>query len=809
MNAVVRIAVAFAGCAVLAGAQQTLVVDGNPLGFEVEGLALDPQSGTLYGSTRTNELITIDPVTGAGSVIGSLGSTSVEGLAFDPQSGMLYGSDVLNGVLMTIDPLTAAGSVVGPFLSDPPTGLAYDPSTRTLFGADATNDILLTIDVTTGVVTGIGAFGPGLGSVAGLAFDTTAGKLYGVESDSNGRLFEIDPATGAGTPFGGFFFLELYGLAFDPIADRLIASTFDPNVATEPTAAISIDPVSAAFAPIVPPSTFIGLQDAVDAAQPGDEIHVMPGDYEGADVAEPLRIAGSGSDASSPTKTTCGALSVSNLLPGERVVVSGLCTTGATVDQCAGAVLFQDVEATGFFADVETLLVRDSDDVRFHRSVVVGGGTFGAHGPQGILCDSGARLELVECEVYGGSGFAVSGGGPFAAGHALEALTGSETYVALTDAQGGFGIDDFSSGGTGLRVQTGASMTVSGTIGSALVEGGIGGFGGSDGASMNVSPGGLLRWSGVAVPDGIIGPATLASPADPTLSVSGVHFPGATLTLTLHGPPGSTATLLVGSDPIVQATAGVLVDELVAPLDTVPLGTIPPSGSLTATYVVPDPVFGPDLIAQVELTDGAGLVSRTNSTMATSCGPLIVDCNQNGVPDACDVAVSDCNANGIPDDCDIAGGGDANGNGVLDECEQTVTYCTAKTNSEGCAPAVTHSGTASLTSPTAFVLSAPRVVTSVNGQFFYGLAGPASAPFLGGTLCAVPPLRRTTLQNSGGVPPLPCDGTLSFDFNDWIQGGNEPFLQLGLQVNGQFWYRDPGDSLGVGLTNAVEFFVGP
>jgi len=29
----------------------------------------------------------------------------------------------------------------------------------------------------------------------------------------------------------------------------------------------------------------------------------------------------------------------------------------------------------------------------------------------------------------------------------------------------------------------------------------------------------------------------------------------------------------------------------------------------------------------------------------------------------------------------------------------------------------------------------------------------------------------------------------------------------GSQVNGQYWYRDPSDPFGVGLTDAVQFFV--
>jgi len=52
------------------------------------------------------------------------------------------------------------------------------------------------------------------------------------------------------------------------------------------------------------------------------------------------------------------------------------------------------------------------------------------------------------------------------------------------------------------------------------------------------------------------------------------------------------------------------------------------------------------------------------------------DCNGNGVPDECDIDVGtskDCNNNGVPDECDIDAGTsqDNNNNGILDECESS------------------------------------------------------------------------------------------------------------------------------------------
>lgn len=135
------------------------------------------------------------------------------------------------------------------------------------------------------------------------------------------------------------------------------------------------------------------------------------------------------------------------------------------------------------------------------------------------------------------------------------------------------------------------------------------------------------------------------------------------------------------------------------------------------------------------------------------------------------------------------------------------TYCTAKLNSDGCTPLVLVSGAAGIAAADPFDIDAFLTKASVNGLLFYGLSGPTVVPFMGGTLCVQPPIRRTTIQSSGGF--FPCDGVFTFDFNAWVQGGNDALIGAGAQVNAQYWYRDPGDPVGMGLTDAAEFWVGP
>lgn len=173
----------------------------------------------------------------------------------------------------------------------------------------------------------------------------------------------------------------------------------------------------------------------------------------------------------------------------------------------------------------------------------------------------------------------------------------------------------------------------------------------------------------------------------------------------------------------------------------------------------------------------------------------------------------DCNANGVDDELDIANASstDSNANGLPDECEVLV-YCTAKTNSLGCVPQVSASGSASLSSPDAFVIEATQVLNQRNGLLFYGYQGWNLDPFQGGTLCVLPPLRRLPVQSAGGtLPPVSnCSGVYSFEFNAHAQSGLDTLISPGTQINAQWWSRDPGqiDGSGAGLSDAVQFVIG-
>jgi hypothetical protein len=145
-------------------------------------------------------------------------------------------------------------------------------------------------------------------------------------------------------------------------------------------------------------------------------------------------------------------------------------------------------------------------------------------------------------------------------------------------------------------------------------------------------------------------------------------------------------------------------------------------------------------------------------------------------------------------------------------------YCTAKTNSLGCLPAISWSGAPSATGTTSFVVSASQVRNNKPGVLFYGFLGPASLPFQGGTMCVATSIKRTPGVNSGGspAPTQDCSGIYQFDMSCFAAGhcgGNPPapLKTPGTVVNCQWWGRDPGfvAPFNTTLSDALEFTVGP
>ena len=136
-------------------------------------------------------------------------------------------------------------------------------------------------------------------------------------------------------------------------------------------------------------------------------------------------------------------------------------------------------------------------------------------------------------------------------------------------------------------------------------------------------------------------------------------------------------------------------------------------------------------------------------------------------------------------------------------------YCQAKVNSLGCLPTIHASGVPSLTSTQPFVVSATGVLSHQFGVMAVG-DGASAEPFHGGTLCVHPVRTRIGAQISGGSSSgVDCSGTLRCDVNAVLQGGLVPPVEVGEELFLQWWYRDPWDATGVGMSDALRFRVCP
>ncbi len=142
---------------------------------------------------------------------------------------------------------------------------------------------------------------------------------------------------------------------------------------------------------------------------------------------------------------------------------------------------------------------------------------------------------------------------------------------------------------------------------------------------------------------------------------------------------------------------------------------------------------------------------------------------------------------------------------------QPTPYCTAKTNSLGCVPAIGSSGSADFNAGSGFLITLSNTLNQKSGLLFYGTLGPASAPVQGGTMCVQSPVLRTAPQNSGGnaTPANDCTGSLSYDFNVRIASGLDPQLSVGRIVCAQYWNRDPAATFTTNLSNALRFYIYP
>src|SRR5215471_1763212 len=166
------------------------------------------EAQTLYGATSSGhgELYILNPATGGVlQDIGGLNDAgavnySVTGLAFDPVTGVLYGSTggVSGHSLLTINPANGLVNVIGSFNvgTATMTDLAFD-SSGNLYGIGSSGGAnLYSINVGTGQATLVGPSGKSFTEGGGLAISSD-GTFYGAPIP--GEYGTYNPTTGAYT----------------------------------------------------------------------------------------------------------------------------------------------------------------------------------------------------------------------------------------------------------------------------------------------------------------------------------------------------------------------------------------------------------------------------------------------------------------------------------------------------------------------------------------------------------------------------------------------------------------------------------
>jgi hypothetical protein len=215
------------------GAVSTTIGD---IGFAVTGLAIHPVTGVMYGSTgrksvaSPNSLITINKVTGAGTVVGPYATGNNETMAdlTFTSDGTLYGwLEPNTDSLYTINTATGAATLVGDSgLSTFGSGLAASSSNVLFYAGDGDSGDFDTISRATGLPTKVATLsGSTDRAISALAFNA-AGTLFGSRLDEDSTrasdLVTINTTTGALTVLG-------------PSVANLDAIVFDGVPAVVPT----------------------------------------------------------------------------------------------------------------------------------------------------------------------------------------------------------------------------------------------------------------------------------------------------------------------------------------------------------------------------------------------------------------------------------------------------------------------------------------------------------------------------------------------------------------------------------------------
>ncbi len=228
-------------------AVRSIAITGLKSGETLLGIDTRPANGLVYGLTTASNLYTINPNSGAASLVSTLDQpftgTTVTGFDFNPVADRLrligdndqsLRINVDTGAV-TVDGNLAYASGDANFGANPTVSAAAytnaiaKPTTTQLYDIDTNLDILtLQNPPNNGTLTTVGALGTDFGTLSGFDIISTAEGTNAAFAVSNSTLYSIDLQTGAASSLGaiGSDSTTYQGLA--TVANSIIAPVVVP-----------------------------------------------------------------------------------------------------------------------------------------------------------------------------------------------------------------------------------------------------------------------------------------------------------------------------------------------------------------------------------------------------------------------------------------------------------------------------------------------------------------------------------------------------------------------------------------------------
>ncbi|MBP8298791.1 MAG: hypothetical protein KA020_00390 [Planctomycetes bacterium] len=167
-----------------------------------QGMTWDETTQMFYLANQSGSNYSLDPVSGVTTLLGVAGFSLLTSLDTDA-AGNLFGCDFTTGALVSIDKVTGAGTLISTCQTTNIQGLGIDQATGVWYGCSTASSSLFSIDPLTGVSTLVGAHGAGITFAKGFDLIDGGGGNFATKTNYG---------TGCNNSYASFF--ESFG-AFD------------------------------------------------------------------------------------------------------------------------------------------------------------------------------------------------------------------------------------------------------------------------------------------------------------------------------------------------------------------------------------------------------------------------------------------------------------------------------------------------------------------------------------------------------------------------------------------------------------------